>query len=322
MARVRGLVPRIGVTAGVLFGLLAAGLVSAPESAAKGATFPTLGKGVNIRAETTLSSRVVGKLPTGAHVRVDCQMQGKPITIGGRNTSWWAHLPDHGGFMTVAYVKTPKARLPGVPVCDFRKGRDITLEDLKAMFPGKVGDWPTVRAGLPSLNRAMRDAHITTPARKAAFLTTIAHESTFLFSAREHGDTRWFGGRGFIQLTGDWNYRTAGRYFGIDMVRDPGLARSKTWSGPLARWYWTVARDINPKADRLDMGAVNAAIGYPAGPHDKTRCASFQRALKYLSGKAPKGVKCARPSSAAAAVDPADAKGLGLGDLLDPATSG
>jgi putative chitinase len=313
MARVRGLVPPIAVIAGVL-GLLAAGLVAAPEATAKAATFPTHGSGVNIRSETTTSSRVVGKLPTGARVRVGCQMQGRPITIGGRRTSWWAHLPDYGGFITVAYVKTTKARLPGVPVCDFRKGRDITLADLRAMFPGKVGHGPTVSAGLPSLNRAMRDAHITTAARKAAFLTTIAHESTFLFNARERGDTRWFGGRGFIQLTGTWNYQSAGTYFGIDLERDPGLARSKAWSGPLARWYWTVARDINPKADRLDMGAVNAAIGYPAGPHDKTRCASFQRALKYLSGKTPKGVKCARPTSSSETIDPADAKGLGLGD--------
>lgn len=313
MVGARVLVQRIGLGAGAL-ALLAGVTVMAPQEASA-ASFRTTGHNVNVRAETSLSGRVVGRVPRPMNVRVDCQKQGSTITIGGRTTSWWARLPDYGGFITVAYIAASGARLPGVPRCDLRRGPAITLADLQAMFPGKVGNAAVVQAGLPSLNRAMSDAHVNTPARQAAFLATIAHESTFRYDARESGDTRRYGGRGFIQLTGEANYVAAGRYFGVDLVGNPGRAQEKTLSAWIARWYWTVARDINPMADRLDMGAVNAAIGYPAGPHDQTRCASFQRALKHLSGSVPKGVRCTRPASAPMDVAPEDAKGLGIGDL-------
>ena len=69
-----------------------------------------------------------------------------------------------------------------------------------------------------------------------------------------------YDGRGFIQLTGDFNYGPAGRSFGIDLLGNPDLALSLQWSAPIARWCWTVVRNINPYADALDMGRVNAAI--------------------------------------------------------------
>lgn len=48
-------------------------------------------------------------------------------------------------------------------------------------------------------------------------------------------------------------------------------------------------------ADRLDMGAVNRAIGYaPNAPEDAERCADFKAALNYYLGAVPSGVKCAR----------------------------
>jgi putative chitinase len=174
---------------------------------------------------------------------------------------------------------------------------DFTRADLEAMFPGRVGDPGIVDEGLPTLNQAMVDAGITTPYRQAAFLATIAHESIFEYSIREIGDTRPYGGRGYIQLTGDFNYGPAGDYFGIDLLGNPDLALSLEWSAPIARWYWTVARDINPMADALDMGAVNAAIGYPAGEEDNRRCDSFKSALQYLTGSIPDGINCVRPAA-------------------------
>jgi putative chitinase len=174
---------------------------------------------------------------------------------------------------------------------------DFTRADLEAMFPGRVGDPAIVDEGLPTLNQAMVDAEITTPYRQAAFLATIAHESIFEYNIREIGDTRPYGGRGYIQLTGDFNYGPAGDYFGIDLLGNPDLALSLEWSAPIARWYWTVARDINPMADALDMGAVNAAIGYPAGEEDNRRCDSFKSALQYLTGSIPAGINCVRSAA-------------------------
>ena len=175
----------------------------------------------------------------------------------------------------------------------------ITYADLAAMFGEKVGDRSTVETGLPSLNRAMTDAEITTAYRQAAYLTTLANESSFHHDAKGR-DKRKFTGRGYIQLTGEANYTDAGTYFDINLRRRPELARSLDYSAPISRWYWTVARDINPLADALDMGKVNAAIGYPSNKkEDAERCRDFNAALEHLHGSVPKGVRCARPAASA-----------------------
>jgi len=176
---------------------------------------------------------------------------------------------------------------------------DVTRADLDAMFPGLVGDTDVVRKGLPSLNEQMRIAGITNARRKAAFLTTLAYESAFLYNVRAHGDQRRYAGRGYIQLTGSYNYQTAGDHLGVNLAKKPRLAQTLAWSAPIAGWYWTVARDINPLADDLKMGMVNAAIGYPPGIHDKLRCAAFKDALRYYLGKVPDGVSCKRPKPSA-----------------------
>lgn len=165
------------------------------------------------------------------------------------------------------------------------------------MFPGRVStDTATVEAGLPSLLEQMQAADITTPPRVAAFLTTIAHESGFLYNVKAKGDTREYAGRGFIQLTGSVNYAAAGDYLDAELALDPELAGSLEWSAKIARWYWTVNRHCNPLADALQMGKINRAVGYPIGDgtEDKRRCASFANALKYLTGAVPEGITCTR----------------------------
>lgn len=172
----------------------------------------------------------------------------------------------------------------------------VTYADLVTMFGAKVGDRRTVEAGLPSLNRAMAEAEITTAYRQAAYLTTLVNESSLRYDAKG-GDNRRFTGRGYIQLTGEANYTDAGTYFGIDLRRRPDLARSLDYSAPISRWYWTVARDINPFADALDMGRVNAAIGYPRDTkEDAERCRDFKAALEHLHGSVPTGITCTRPA--------------------------
>lgn len=175
---------------------------------------------------------------------------------------------------------------------------DLTLADIEAIVPEKVRDAAKIEEGLPNLNAAMNEAEITTPERKAAFIATIAHESNVEYDRREEGDTRPYGGRGFIQLTGDFNYGPAGEYLGIDLLGDPDLAMSIDYSPKIATWYWTVAHDINAMADALDMGAVNAAIGYPVGDgsEDLARCDVANRALAHFGGSGE--FACTRPSVA------------------------
>jgi putative chitinase len=156
-----------------------------------------------------------------------------------------------------------------------------------------------VAKSLPVLNHAMLWAGASTPARKAAFLATIHNESGFRPDAVERGAFR-FRGRGLIQLTGDFNYRQAGTDLGIDLEAKPDLAANPIVSSLVASWYWTRARDINVAADRLDMAAVNIAVGFaPSEREDTERCGDFVRALKWFSGgEVPEGVNCERSFTA------------------------
>lgn len=168
------------------------------------------------------------------------------------------------------------------------------------MFPGRLREahLADVAAGLPSLNREMVAGQINTPPRIAAFLTTLIYESWCEYNVHEVGDTRVFGGRGYIQLTGQANYDAASKYLNVDLVSNPDLAMSLEWSARIARWYWTVARsNCNAYADALRMGKINAAIGYPRsadGSNDNARCATFAKALAYLTGEQVVTVDCNR----------------------------
>jgi putative chitinase len=173
------------------------------------------------------------------------------------------------------------------------------------MFPDHVAGSPptfrktkvaTVQQGLPVLLAEMEKAAINTPRRVAAFLTTLSRESFLEYDIHQFNDTRLYAGRGYIQLTGVENYRAAGAYLGVDLVGNPDLAMSLDWSAKIAIWYWTQARKCNAMADALQMGKVNAAIGYPIGDgkEDAARCASFKRALQHLAGAVPDGITCAR----------------------------
>jgi hypothetical protein len=178
---------------------------------------------------------------------------------------------------------------------DWNGGDLVTLDELRHIF-GAVADDPKVVEGLPALNAAMLRAGISTPARKAAFLATLRSESGFRYDAVEVGNAARYRGRGFIQITGAANYRSAGEFLGLDLLGNPDLAINGLASPTIAAWYWTVARNINVSADALDMAAVNIAIGFaPSLRRDMVRCSDFLAALRYYSGgQVPPGVNCER----------------------------
>jgi hypothetical protein len=199
-----------------------------------------------------------------------------------------------GGATTLETDEEPAADL--LPLAGDWNGLDVvTLDDLDAIF-GPFADEAAVKAQLPALNDAMLRAGATTPARKAAFLATVHNESDFRADAVEVSNPSTYRGRGFIQLTGDFNYRAAGTDLGVDLEAEPDLAATPTTSAQVAAWYWTVARDINYAADRFDMAAVNIAVGFrPSVREDTERCGDFVRALKWFSGgELSRDVNCER----------------------------
>jgi predicted chitinase len=173
----------------------------------------------------------------------------------------------------------------------------VTLDDLKEIY-GFIAEEGTVEEGLASLNAAMDEGEINNPARIAAFLATLRNESGFRYNAGEGGQTARYRGRGYIQLTADFNYRAAGDYLGYDLLGDPDAAASLEYSADIARWYWTVARtNTNALADDLNMGGVDRNIGYaPNTREDAERCNDFQAALRYFNGgELPDGhINCVR----------------------------
>ncbi|WP_328615152.1 hypothetical protein OHS18_46825 [Amycolatopsis sp. NBC_00355] len=177
-------------------------------------------------------------------------------------------------------------------------GSIVTLADLTAIY-GFIAEEDIVEEGLDSLNQAMAEGEITNTARVAAFLATLHNESGFRYNAGEGGHSERYRGRGFIQLTNDFNYGPAGAWIGYDLLADPDAAASLQYSATLARWYWTVNRaDSNNAADNLNMGLIDSYIGYQYDTReDAERCSDFQAALRYFNGgELPDGhINCVRP---------------------------
>jgi len=130
------------------------------------------------------------------------------------------------------------------------------------------------------INLTLARYGIDTPARIAAFLAQIGHESGGLRWARElwgptlaqqryegrkdlgntqPGDGRRYMGRGLIQITGRANYAAVGEALGIDCVSAPEVLESPLYAALSAGWYWD-SRRLNPLADRGDILAITRRI--------------------------------------------------------------
>lgn len=82
-----------------------------------GKPFTTWGSGVNVRADATTASDVVGSLSGPTNVRVLCQTEGENVEYDGYSGPWWSKLKSQGGFISNVFIDDPNHKLPGVPVC-------------------------------------------------------------------------------------------------------------------------------------------------------------------------------------------------------------
>lgn len=107
----------------------------------------------------------------------------------------------------------------------------------------------------------------------AAFLAQVAHESHDFKSMVEYGgsldfrkydpkynprkakslgntkpgDGAKYKGRGYIQITGKYNYAKAGKELGIDLVNNPKLAEKPAIAAKIAVWFWQ--HRVQPNVD-------------------------------------------------------------------------
>lgn len=117
-----------------------------------------------------------------------------------------------------------------------------------------------------ALNAAMATYAINTPARQAAFLAQIAHESGELRYVRElasgaayegrrdlgntePGDGVRFKGRGLIQVTGRSNYKACGDALSLPLLDHPEMLELPIYASYSAAWFW-FKNGLNELADR------------------------------------------------------------------------
>ena len=106
-----------------------------------------------------------------------------------------------------------------------------------------------------SLKAAMDKAGYTNKTERAMFLAQMAHESDNFKHAEEihdgsdyegskilgntqPGDGKRYKGRGYIQLTGRWNYGHYGKMVGVDLIKNPELAADPKVAADVAIAYW------------------------------------------------------------------------------------
>jgi predicted chitinase len=153
----------------------------------------------------------------------------------------------------------------------------LTTEQLHAIMPGL----PAAKGATlyPFLTAAVAEFGIEAPARTAAFLAQLAHESAqFRFMEEiwgptaaqrryeppgklaatlgntEPGDGRRFKGRGPIQITGRANYRRFGDLLDLDLVADPVRAADPAVAFRIAGLFWSKKR-LNELADEATIEA-------------------------------------------------------------------
>jgi predicted chitinase len=147
----------------------------------------------------------------------------------------------------------------------------ISDEQLRAIMPHVPA--PKRPTYFPFLQAAMTEFEIDRPAREAAFIAQLAHESGELrfmeeiwgptaaqrryeppstlatkLGNTETGDGKRFKGRGPIQITGRANYKRFGDLLGLDLVADPPRAAAPDVAFRVAGLFWS-KKGLNALAD-------------------------------------------------------------------------
>ena len=136
------------------------------------------------------------------------------------------------------------------------------------------------RFWLKPITDAMTEFAINTPARQAAFLAQIGHESGGLMYTRElwgptpaqvryegrkdlgntqPGDGSKYRGRGFLQITGRTNYAAAGKALHLDLIDHPEILEDPEMVAVSAAWWWK-SHGLNELADAGDFQRITRVI--------------------------------------------------------------
>ena len=149
------------------------------------------------------------------------------------------------------------------------------------------------------MNRPCRRYHIDNPARQAAFLAQIAHESGSLIYTREiasgkayegrkdlgntvPGDGQRFRGRGLIQITGRANYAgcSTALFGGAQVLLiHPERLEEPAPAARSAAWFWW-KRGLNELADKGEFDQITRRIN--GGQNGRAERRAFWKTAKLV----------------------------------------
>lgn len=152
----------------------------------------------------------------------------------------------------------------------------LSLEILKKISNPKIPDVSIYHEPLITCMSAFK---IDSELREIHFLAQLGHESMGFLRTREGGklflgtqyegigvlgnnqpgDGPRFIGRGFIQLTGRFNYQRASDYFKVDFVNHPELLESPEWAAKISGWFWWT-NNLSRIADEDDFFKLSLKI--------------------------------------------------------------
>ena len=128
------------------------------------------------------------------------------------------------------------------------------LAQFLAQVKHESWDFTRLKEKPKSKNYFTHEYDITSKPAKAKMLGNVKPKTH-----KYVGDGATYHGRGFIQLTGRYNYREAGRALGLDLENHPELASEPANAAKIAVWYWKTK--VQPKVNNFaDTSAVTKVI--------------------------------------------------------------
>lgn len=178
---------------------------------------------------------------------------------------------------------------------------ELTYKQIKDIMP--LATKVNIEKYLPWLNKWMPYYGITTKDRVCNFLSQVAHESGQLRYNKElasgssydtgrlalrlgntpedDGDGQLYKGRGLIQITGTYNYKSISKDWGVDVFSDPDLLLTPSLSVRSACWFWW-KNGLNHLVD--DGATVQMVTKVVNGGHNglEERIEFYNNALKTI----------------------------------------
>lgn len=154
----------------------------------------------------------------------------------------------------------------------------------------------------PIIDNAAQDFEINTPARMAAFLAQVGHESGGLHWLNEiwgptpaqsryegradlgntqEGDGFKYRGRGLIQITGRGNYQRCSDALATDFIGDPDQLAQPEYAVRSAMWFWR-SHGLNELADAGQFERITKIINGGLNGEDQ-RLALYEAAKEALA---------------------------------------